>query len=194
MYRSAFAVILILLGVHTFTITEVAQAQPPINVSIDVLNDVHQGKNFEVLINVDPQNQSISGIQSHFSYDPHVFIINSITEGNLFKQKEKPTLFSSGNYSYGIVYNMWSVMLCMCNTSKPGTFAIINLTAVKTGSFNLNISHVMISDPISQLVPLQTFNTTVFVKSYPRYDVIEDGTVNILDINFVAQHFGEIIN
>jgi hypothetical protein len=38
----------------------------------------------------------------------------------------------------------------------------------------------------------QKCGTTVS-KPYPRYDVNQDGAVNILDLTLVGNHFGEIV-
>lgn len=162
----------------------------PVNVTIISPSAAYRGENFSVTIFVNPNGNNITAMQSDFEYDPHNLVINDIREGNLLKSAS-PTAFN-GTFGYGMTYNIWSLILTPgARTKASGTFAVINMTAANSGKFNLALSNVIISDPDSKPVPVYITNSTVSSTTHSILDLNQDGWVNILDLNYIGQHFGE---
>lgn len=56
------------------------------------------------------------------------------------------------------------------------------------------IDEVKIHNRALSAEEIKTDYEAVVNRTYPRYDVNEDGKIDILDITIVGQHFGEITN
>jgi PGF-pre-PGF domain-containing protein len=109
------------------------------------LTDISPGQTFDVGVIIDPQGASIAGAQLDIEYNRSDFRLNSITEGDLFSQGGASTIFNSGliDNSLGSAVNIYGAILGSTNVKNPGTFIIINATAI--GSINdTNISLVNI--------------------------------------------------
>ncbi|MCZ7356862.1 MAG: dockerin type I domain-containing protein, partial [Candidatus Methanoperedens sp.] len=109
------------------------------------------------------------------------------------------TFFNNGtiNNSLGSIENITEAVLGHSNVSTPGTFIIINATAIgSSGASGIDLSNVKISDPGGVAIPLDLINGDVTInapQAYPRYDVNEDGIVDIEDLTIIEQHFNEIV-
>lgn len=175
----------------TFTIIKLSESSPA-EVSLVVPSQrINEADTFEIKINIDPKGTPIAGAQTNFLFNKSVIRVNSVSEGNLFRQYGASTYYFITNIDnqYGVVNNIVDVIIGPYNISTPGTFAIINVTAIGTGSSNLNLSHVLISSPESQPVPLYTVNQSL--SSYSISDINGDWTTDLMDIVSVSQHFGE---
>ena len=86
--------------------------------------------------------------------------VNSVTEGDLFKQTGANTFFNPGsiNNAAGSVTNVYGCIMGKRNVSTPGTFAIIGVTASKSnaapGTYPLELTNVKISDARGNAVPI----------------------------------------
>lgn len=163
------------------------------NVSVISPYQVYEDRDFSVTVYVEPLNTSISGIQLNLEHNPRSVIINNVSESNFLKQKGANTFYNSGTIRYGIVENIFSAIIGQSNVSLPGNFIIINMTAI-SGNAYFNLSNVKISDPNGNPVPVNVKNATTVIRAYPKYDLNIDGIVDINDIVYVAQHFGEVIS
>jgi len=137
------SIFLVLLALMVFPGIMTAQAAV---ISLDnPLTDISPGQTFDVGVIIDPEGASIAGAQLDIEYNISNIRLNSITEGDLFKQDGASTLFNSGviDNSQGRAVNIYGAILGSTNVKTPGTFIIINATAI--GSINdTNISLVNI--------------------------------------------------
>jgi hypothetical protein len=128
---------------------------------------VTPGQTFNLNVTIDPLGKPIAGAQLDIAFDQSILNVNSITEGDLFKQNGASTFFSSGeiNNSSGTVINIFGAVIGNANVSTPGTFIIINMTAINTyGISGINLSNVIISDPNGAEVVLNVINGNVSIK------------------------------
>ena len=176
-------IVLISLTGYASAISEVSLIVPAQRINV--------GDTFDIKINIDPKGSDISGAQSNLLFNKSVIKVNSVSEGNIFSQYGANTYFfiTKIDNQSGVVYNIVDVILGKYNISTPGTFAIINVTAISTGPSNLNLSNVKIASPEAQPVPLSTINQSV--NSYSISDINGDWTTDLMDIVSVSQHFGE---
>lgn len=131
---------------------------------------VNQGQTFNLNVTIDPIGTAISGAQLNLAYNRSILTVNSITEGNLFKQNGANTFFNGGtiNNSKGAVENVFGVMLGPYNVSTPGTFISVNLTVIgQSGSTGIDLSNVIISSSDAKAVPLDMANASIIINSPP---------------------------
>lgn len=176
-------IVLISLTGYASAISEVSLVLPA--------QRINAGDTFDIKINIDPKGAEISGAQSNLLFNKSVIRVNSVSEGNLFRQYGAGTYFfiTKIDNQSGVVYNIVDVILGKYNVTTPATFAIINVTAIGTGSANLNLSNVKIASPEAQSVPLYTVNQSL--SSYSISDINGDWTTDLMDLVSVSQHFGE---
>jgi len=74
---------------------------------------VNQSQVFNINISIDPLGNPISGAQLDFAFNPSMFKVNSISEGNLLNQNGATTFISKGiiNNTTGNVKNIFNVIL-----------------------------------------------------------------------------------
>ncbi len=122
------------------------------------------GQTFNLNISIDPKGTAIAGAQLNIEFNKTLLNVNSIKEGNLFKQNRASTFFNNGtkNNSLGTVLNTFNVILGHFNVSTPETFIIINFTALgSSGQSGINLTNVKISNPSANYVALTVINGSV---------------------------------
>ncbi|MCE8427298.1 MAG: hypothetical protein J5U19_02750, partial [Candidatus Methanoperedens sp.] len=131
---------------------------------------VSQGQTFDLNVSIDPGGTAIAGAQLNIEFNKTIFNVNSIKEGNLFKQNGASTFFNNGmiNNSLGTVSNIFGAIIGHFNVSTPETFIIINFTALgSSGQSGINLSNVKISDPFANYVDLNVINGSVNINYTP---------------------------
>jgi hypothetical protein len=139
------------------------------------------GGTFNMNVSIDPNGTEIAGAQLNIVFNRSYISINSITEGDLFKQGEANTFFNSGiiNDSSGTVVNIFDAIIGRKNVSTTGTFIVINATATGTsGTSYINLSNVKISDPDGNPVAFIVINGSLNLNSLPLLTSIGNKTVN----------------
>jgi hypothetical protein len=142
---------------------------------------VNQGQTFNLNVTIDPVGTAISGAQLNLAYNRSILTVNSITEGNLFKQNGASTFFNGGtiNNSKGAVENIFGVMLGPYNVSTPGTFISVNLTVIgQSGSTGIDLSNVMVSDLEGAAVAFNSTNGTININTVPVLSPIDTKIVD----------------
>lgn len=142
---------------------------------------VYPGQMLDINVTIDPLSVKIAGAQLNIEFNKSIVNVNSISEGNLFKQNGANTFFNSGtiNNSLGTVTNIYCAVLGSTNVSTPGTFIRINLTVSGiTGTSNINLSNVKVSTPDGVLVPSNITNGTIILNSAPVLSPIGAKSVN----------------
>ena len=128
-------------------------ASVPLNISFNV----NSGQTFDVAVTVDPLGTAIAGVQMNIAFNKSTIIVNNIMEGDLLKKNGASTFFNSGviNNMSGTVQNIYGAIVGQNSVSTPGTFIIINATAIGTsGTYWINLSNLKISDPNGVSVPI----------------------------------------
>ena len=127
--------------------------------------DVSIGETFDVDIYVIP-HEDMAGMQFDLSYDSSIIQVNSVTEGDLFKQSDFPTLFVGGTIDndMGFVNDIYGNILDASSVSTSGTFAHLNLTAVGIGNTYLNLTEVKLAspEPVHRL-PVYVSNPKIYI-------------------------------
>jgi hypothetical protein len=148
---------------------------------------------FTVNVTVNPA-ESITGAQFDLSFDASLVSAESVTEGNLLSQDGASTFFVPGtidNTAGTITGVAGATTNPGATVSTPGVFATIRMTAKPVdGTSPLDLSNVIVGningDPISIMVNDGTVTITTCIG-----DVNGDGTVNVLDMILLGQHWGE---
>ncbi len=131
---------------------------------------VNQGQTFDLNIYLDPMGTSVAGAQLNIEYNGSILKINNIREGDILKQTGANTFFNGGaiDNSLGKVINIFDAILGPASVSTPGKFVIINATAIgSSGSSNIYLSNVKISDQNSKEVPVNLINGTIEINGIP---------------------------
>lgn len=142
---------------------------------------VVSGESFDLDILIDPEGVSIAGAQLNIAFDRSVLNVNSVNEGNLFKQNGASTFFNSGtkNNSLGTVINIFDAIIGKNNISTSGVFITINFTAVgSSGTSGITLSNVKISDPNGLPVALNTINGSITINIPPVLNAIGDQNID----------------
>jgi hypothetical protein len=132
-----------LLNVYPLTTTNEVLIYPP-------LQQVTRGSNFSVEIHAKAPNTAsdIYGLQFDFDYNSTMFVVNSVTEGNMLNRGGlDPTIFNYTltNGKIKNIYNLRNVSNGSSNIgiyNDEGIIAIINLTAIGSGVSPLSLSNV----------------------------------------------------
>jgi hypothetical protein len=186
-----FASLVGLLLVLLMLMTGITPASATTTVSISPSTEiVSQGQNFTINISIEPDT-AIAGAQFNLQFNSSIINVNSVTEGELFKQNGANTLFNPGTIDNvaGVVTHVWGNILNTSgapkNVSTSSIFAIINITASNTAAGTSPLAligrspiSVMVSDPEGNPVPINVINGTVKVNRAPELDSIGDKSVN----------------
>ena len=142
---------------------------------------VAQGERFNLNISINPLATAITGIQLNIEFNKSMLNVNSIIEGNLFKQNGANTFFNNGtiNNSVGTVINIYNAILGPFNVSTPEVFIIINATALgSSGISSINLSNVKIADSNGNSIILNVMNGSVIFDAVATQKVMYiNGTV-----------------
>lgn len=142
-------------------------------VEVKVLPSIQKlanGDTFDLDVTMDPQGVSIAGAQLNLGFNHSVLNVNSVKEGNLFKQNGANTFFNSGtiNNSTGTVKNIFDAIIGKNNVSSLGTFVKFNITVIGSqGTSYLDLSNVKISDPDGLPVAFNVINGSMTVNNPP---------------------------
>ena len=171
-----------------------------VRISPQTLN-IRSGHSFSVNITVEP-NTPIAGVQLNLLFNCSLLTVNSVTEGNLFKQAGASTYFNPGtiviNNSIGTIKHVHGCIITAGeNVSTPGTFAIINFSAsnITTGTSLLSFVdlppiHVKVTDPEGEPIPISIENGTI--------RVVNEMPITVFDTHYggypsiMGTHFGNI--
>jgi hypothetical protein len=149
------------------------------------------GDTFTVNVFVNPVT-AIAGVQFSLSFTPSILQANSVTEGNLLSQGGASTFFQPGttNNGAGTITNVAGAIITPgASVSQNGTFATVSFTATAAGTSALTLSGVVVGNKDG--VAVATTVTSGSVTVCPDWDVNLDGSVNVLDMTVVGQHWGE---
>ncbi len=122
-----------------------ASAAPPVNLSIQAPPQARQGDKISVLVSA-PAGVGISNISFALGFDPSVFKVLSVSEGDLVRKASAPSNFSQdvdqagGQVVVGLAENGGAVV------SGGGTVAVVQLEVVAAkGGSQLNLARLSAS-------------------------------------------------
>lgn len=139
------------------------------------------GQDFQLNVSIDPRGTAIAGAQLNLAFNKSILKINNILEGNLFKQGGASTMFNSGiiDNTNGTVSNIYGTIFGSSNITTQGTFIIINATAIGTsGTSGIDLSNIMVSDPMGAAVSFNTTGATININIPPVMELIGNRTVD----------------
>ncbi len=139
------------------------------------------GADFDLNVYIDPKGAAIAGAQLDVAFNQSVMRVNNITEGGLFKQSGANSYFNSGiiNNSTGTLNNIFNTIIGRKNVTTQEILIIINATAIGTsGTSEIYLSNVRISDPIGNSVGLNVTNGSITLNNPPLLTFIGNKTVN----------------
>ena|SRR4030067_239094 len=152
---------------------------------------VSQGQTFDLNVSFDSRGTAIAGAQLNIEFNKTMLNVNSIKEGNLFKQTGASTFFNNGaiNNSRGTVSNTFSAILGHFNVSTPGTYIIINFTALgSSGQSGINLSNVKISDSFANSVVLNVINGSVNINKTATDTTPPNSVNNLKSISYASNY------
>ncbi len=172
-----FASLVGLLLVLLMLMTGITPASATTTVSISPSTQiVSQEQSFTINISIEPDT-AIAGAQFNLQFNSSIINVNSVMEGELFKQNGANTLFNPGTIDNvaGVVTHVWGNILNTSgapkNVSTSGTFAIINITASNTAAgtsplalIGISPISVLVSDPEGNAVPISVINGTFAIR------------------------------
>ena len=176
------------------------RAQSPyscVEADVTTVNITPQSQNvspgpFTVNVTVDPA-ESINGVQFDLNFNPSLVSVDSVMEGDLLSQDGASTYFNPGiidNAAGTITGVTGAITTPGATVSTPRVFATIRMTTKSVGTSPLDLSNVIVGDingdPVSIMVNDGTVTITICIG-----DVNGDGTVNVLDMIRIGQHWEE---
>jgi PGF-pre-PGF domain-containing protein len=151
--KSGFLICVLILSISICNVNaDAVTLVYPSNISV--------GQMFDVNVIIDTDGTAITGAQLDLEFNKSNILINSITEGDLFKKGGTSTIFNSGTISNSIgkAEKIYGAILGLKNVTTSGTFIIINATAIgSTNAADINIMNVLVVDPQGkQIYPIPT--------------------------------------
>lgn len=175
---------IILLFSVLLLVDQVSAAQVKI---IPTRETVTQGEIFNLNVSIDPDGTAIAGAQLKIEFNNSMLNVNNIIEGDFLKQNGTSTLFYKNIINNSLVteINAYGAILGPFNVSTPGTFIIINVTAIgSTGQARINLSRIKISDPGGNYPPMNIMNGSVTITAI-SLDITPPASVdNLNNIRF----------
>ena len=154
----------------------------PVNIAVAPSSKtVNPGQKFNLNISIDPLGTPIAGAQLSLTYDASILHVNSVSEGNLFKQNGANTIFNSGviDNQSGTVSNIYGTIIDSQNVTTPGTLIVVDLTAVgSSGISGVNITNIMISDQDGAPVAFNLTSGRILMNSPPVLGAVGNRIVN----------------
>ncbi|MCX9012739.1 MAG: cohesin domain-containing protein [Candidatus Methanoperedens sp.] len=180
---------LLLLSVIFFISGTVTGAASPVEISVNTTSQsVEKGTEFSINISIDPVNNPISAAQFNLFFDGSLVNVKNVTEGDLFKKQGINTIFDPGTFSNsdGTLINVWGLIITPgANVTTKGTLATISLYAKNTGTSQLNLTNVIISDPNGTSVQVNRANSSIKVS----YETIPPASIKNLRNASYAQYY-----
>jgi len=130
----------------------------------------------------------VKGFETRILFTKASLGVLKVTEGTMFKPQT--TFFSAGikDNSTGQVKNVYDLILGVGNASGDKSLVYVLFTAKAYGHASINLSGFGIVNE-SKYLPVTITNASFLIVS--PYDMDGDGTVGVLDLLDVNNHYGE---
>ena len=144
------------------------------------------GEQLTLSINI-ADGQIVTGYQATVHFDATVLRFVESSIGNYLPA---PAYVIEPVVDEGIV--MLAATSFAEESHNDGTLATITFEVIATKVSTVSLTDVLLTDSIgNSTAPRITASTEITEPMFPPEDVNEDGVVNILDLNFIAAHFGK---
>ena len=158
--------------------------------------EVMAGEDFTFKVYFDPAGNGLTGGTVTIEFNASVMEVNSAADGDLFTSYYKPQDPKIDNTNGTVIFEAVSGTGKIYPPAPAGNFTVITATVkadAPDGDYDLSLIEAGFGNdsglPISDIA---VENGTVTVgMMYPRWDVTEDGKVDIWDLMKVAAHYGE---
>jgi hypothetical protein len=134
---------------------------------VDPPECVGVGEQFDVPINVTPDNAAVYGAEYVIEFNASVIHAEWQNEGDFLKQGGASTNVYRNvidNVNGKLEFAVTRQAPTITGTTVPGTLAIIHFTAIEQGAdTTVNLTHVKATDPEAGLIYVETVNSTVEV-------------------------------
>jgi hypothetical protein len=132
----------------------------------------------------------LAGYEFTLTYDPSVLEFLDIEEGTILNRDGVDTFWVPGELTDGTVTGISAALLGAGGIDDGGIMFTARLTATGLGESDLVIEGTLgASNGLA--IPHDVNSGYVVVRTHPRWDVTQDGVVDIADIVIVARAFGE---
>lgn len=153
-----------------------------VNVSMSLESqDLNYSNSTNLSINIDPDGETIAGMQFEVRADNDKILIVNVTEGAFYTTNNTKGWFWNGrsNRKYGYSGYVFMAALGQNTTSIPNSFAHLELKGVGGGLANITIGNVKVSSPMGLPVNYSIYNPTV------QLNVSHSGTKTILNASAI---------
>lgn len=158
------------LGLVLFSLafSTLTQAAPPAAISVSPSTVVASlGESFTIEINIDPESAEIYGAQYDLYFDQNILNATSQSQGTFLSQDgESASVFANrANNSIGKIEYGEAIMGAEHGVTNPGTLATISFDVIGTGTTELKLNNVILSDPNATVIQSDVINGRVEVES-----------------------------
>ena len=143
----------------------------------------------QLIITVDIANGiGVAGYQGTLNFDSSALRFVSLEHGMYLQGNTFP--IETEVSSHSVTFAQILVATDVVTTAKEGTLVTITFEVIDAKTSMLILSEVLISRPGGIELQVIIENAEILEPSRAPWDVNGDGKVNILDLTFVASHFG----
>jgi hypothetical protein len=132
----------------------------------------------------------LAGYEFALTYDPTVLTFVEIAEGDVLGQGGVETFWQAGDVADGAVTGITNAILQEGGVDGGGVLFTAQFATTGLGETDLTITGTL-GDSDGSSIPFDVVGGYVIVRTYDRWDVTQDGAVDIADIVIVAQAFGQ---
>lgn len=163
------------------------------NLTIVASQTIKKGDTFSAAINVGNVT-NLAGYQMSVAFNPAVLQAVKVETGTfLATAGGSYCLDSVIDNTAGTITNIACIRTVKGGASGSGTLFTITFKANNVGGSFIKAQNARLSDQNAQVITSTATDSTVNVIAYPRWDVNQDGKVDILDLVIVGQRFGETV-
>ena len=144
-------------------------------------------------LNLNAENiTDLAGWQADIIFDPNVFEVVEITEGNFLKAEGRDTYFQAGTIdnAVGKITGLSTARIAENGVSGTGTLLSVTFMAKAGGETQVTLENFEFGSITGNVIPSVPPNITITVGEYPAWDVNQDGRGSVLDLILVARDLG----
>ena len=165
LYQSKKAVtlliILLIISVLFFDISALADDPLSNTVSVVAESEIICSETFTINITCSPSDH-IKSYEVELSFDPNVFTVNSVSEGDFFTGYD--TFFNNGTIdnTEGMISDVYGLIVGAGTVDSSGVLISLSCTVVSEGSCAVEITNVGLTDE-SAYLSINTVNETITI-------------------------------
>ena len=130
--------------------------------------------------------QNVAGYEVSVNFDTSALQYVSSVNGNYLPAG---AFFAPPKVSQGKI-TLTATSVSDVATAANGTLASVTFSVLSVKTSTLQLTNVILSDPNATRLSVSTRNGAISGSQETKWDVNQDGTVNVLDLTLVAQNLG----